>query len=265
MELSVDGKRAYAYTGGKPFDASLPALVFIHGAGQDHGCWALQSRYFAHHGYAVLAVDLPGHGRSEGPTLTTVSAMAAWTAALMASTKIDQAAIIGHSMGSLVAIEAAARYPEHVRFIALLGSVVPMPVADKLLSAAGERPHDALAMINVWSHSTRAQIGGNAVPGLWMLGINRRLMERIGAGVLRDGLAACNAYVEGMASAARVACPALILCGSRDQMTPPRGAKRLADALDDATLVTLDGAGHALMAEQPDKVLDILREFLIRY
>jgi len=84
MEITVDAKRVFAATGGKPFDAGLPCVVFLHGAGMDHTVWALQTRYFAWHGYGVLAVDLPGHGKSEGPALKTIGEMADWVWALCA-------------------------------------------------------------------------------------------------------------------------------------------------------------------------------------
>ena len=83
MKLDVQGRAAYAYTGGKPFDPALPAVVLIHGAQNDHSVWALQSRALAHHGHAVLAVDLPGHGRSAGPALADVEACADWIVALL--------------------------------------------------------------------------------------------------------------------------------------------------------------------------------------
>lgn len=262
MELSVAGLHAYAYTGGRPFDPAQPVAVFIHGAQNDHSVWGLQSRYFAHHGWSVLAPDLPGHGRSDGPPLASIEDMAEWMAHLLDAVGAARAALIGHSMGSLIALETAARHPQRVSKLALIGSAVPMPVSEALLDATrNDEPH-AIAMINVWSYGPRAQIGGNIAPGLWMTGVNRRLMQRQVPGVMHSDFAACNGYVGGMESAARVACPALLLVGSRDRMTPPRAAQALTDMLPDARTVTLEGAGHALMAEQPDGVLDALRGFL---
>ena len=109
MEVQVDGRKVYCYTGGKAFDASLPAVVFIHGAEHDHSVWVLQSRYLAHHGRGVLAVDLPGHGRSAGPALASVEAIADWIPALLDASGAQRAALIGHSMGSLAALDCAAR------------------------------------------------------------------------------------------------------------------------------------------------------------
>ncbi|HUY04164.1 MAG TPA: alpha/beta hydrolase [Rhodocyclaceae bacterium] len=262
MEIAVAGHSVYAYTGGKTFDPSLPAVVFIHGAALDHSCWNLQARWFAHHGWAVLAPDLPGHGRSGGQPAASVAALAAWLVALMDAAGIARAALVGHSMGSLAVLEAAAGYPERVSRIALLGNATPMPVSEALLAAARDDEPRALRMINAWSHSARGQTGASAVPGLWLLGMNLRLMERANPGVLLTDLAACNAYRDGLEQAAKLACPALILCGGSDQMAPPKATLALAAAIPGVRRMILAGTGHALMAEQPDAVIDVLRDFL---
>ena len=267
MQTELNGQTAYAYTGGKPFDASLPCVVFIHGAQNDHSVWGLQSRWFAHHGFAVLAVDLPGHGRSAGGPLPSIEDLADWIELLLekvgAGDTAQNVSLVGHSMGSLTALECASRHPARIARIALVGTAAPMPVSDALLRAAKEKEPKAIAMINTWSHSPRGTIGGNTVPGIWLLGASRRLMERQKPGVLHNDLAACNAYTHGMEAAAALACPALIISGSRDLMTHPKAAARLAAAINDARSVSLDGAGHALMGEQPDAVLDALRGFII--
>jgi pimeloyl-ACP methyl ester carboxylesterase len=266
MEIAVDGHRVYAYTGGKTLqtalDSALPTVLFIHGADLDHSCWSLQSRWFANHGYGVLAVDLPGHGRSGGLPLASIAAMAAWNNALLDAAGIARAALIGHSMGSLAALATAACYPDRVTAIALLGNATPMPVSAELLEAAQHDEARARNMINVWSHSPRGQLGASAAPGLWLMGMNRRLMERAAPGVLLADLSACNDDRDGLEHAARVVCPALILSGSRDQMAPPRATLTLTEQLPGARRVVLDGAGHALMSEQPDAVLDLLIDFL---
>lgn len=266
MELRVNGHSAYAYTGGKALkhaiDAALPAVIFIHGAELDHSCWSLQSRWFANHGFATLAVDLPGHGRSAGTPLVNIEAMAAWVVALLDAAGIGRAALVGHSMGSLAALETAAAFPERVSRIALLGNATPMQVSRSLLDAARDDPSRAETMINVWSHSPHGHIGSNTAPGIWMYGASRRLMARAERGVLFNDLSACNSYAQGLEQAARIRCPALILSGDRDQMTSLKAASNLAKALPDARLQVLAGAGHAMMAEQPDAVLDALRAFL---
>src|SRR3990172_11766238 len=156
MELSVQTKKVFAYTGGKNFDAKLPTVVFIHGGEQDHSAWGLQSRYLAHHGYGVLAVDLPGHGRSAGPALASIGALADWVTAVQNAAGVKQAAIVGHSMGSLIELECAARHPQRVAKIALLATAYPMKVSAELLQATKDDEPLAQDMVNIWSHSAHA-------------------------------------------------------------------------------------------------------------
>ena len=262
MELEVQGKRAYVYTAGHAIVAKRPAVFFVHGSEQDHSAWALQSRYFAYHGRNVLAPDLPGHGRSAGPPLTSIAALAGWVGALADAAGFRQFALVGHSMGALIALEFAARYPERLSKLAVLGAAVPMPVSEPLLTAAHADDHAALDMVNVWSHSPRAQLGGNTLPGMWMLGMNMRLMERQKAGVLYTDFKACNEYAPAAASAARIRMPALIISGSRDRMTPAQPVGEFLARITHARTLMLEGTGHALMAEQPDAVLDALIDFL---
>jgi pimeloyl-ACP methyl ester carboxylesterase len=268
MIVDVNGKAAYAYTGGKPFDAALPTAVFIHGAEHDHSVWALQTRYFAHHGFGVLAVDLPGHSRSAGPALASIGALADWLAALLDATGTARAWVAGHSMGSLVALDFAARYPERATHLALLATAVPMTVSDALLDAARERETEAIDMVNQWSHSTIAAKPSCPAPGFWLHGMNQRLMERVAAAgeprLFHTDFNACNEYADGLERAARVRCPVRIIAGKRDLMTPPRATRALAEVFRQSQvpfdIVALD-AGHALMAEQPDATLDALFSF----
>jgi pimeloyl-ACP methyl ester carboxylesterase len=262
MEIDVNGARAYAYTGGKRFDPALPAVVFVHGAQHDHSVWILQSRYLAHHGYAVLAVDLPGHGRSGGAALTGVEAMADWLIALLDAAGAAKATLVGHSMGSLIAIETASRFPQRTEKIVLVGTAVPMKVGDELLTATRDDEPAAIDMINIWSHSGYAQKPSNPGPGFWVVGQNKRLMERMAPGVLHADFAACNAYANGLTAAASVKCPVLLILGRRDMMTPVKAAAALRQAIPAAKAVEVNGSGHAVMAEAPDDVLDALRTFL---
>jgi len=259
MELPIHSSSAYAYTGGKTFDPRLPTVVFIHGGEQDHSVWILQSRYLAHHGYGVLAVDLPGHGRSGGLALSRIGEMADWIVAVLDRAGVRTAALVGHSMGSLVALECATRYPQRVNRIALLAFAYPMRVSSVLLEATKNDEPAAHAMINLWSHSAYAHYPSNPGPGFWVRGENLRLMQRQKPGVVRADFAACNDY--GRERAAQIGCPAFFLLAERDTMTPARGAEEIVRAIPDAKAVTL-GCGHNLMAEKPDEVLDLLVEFL---
>jgi len=259
--LNVNGFETFAYTGNHAIDASLPTVIFIHGAANDHSVWSLQSRYFAYHGHNVLAVDLPGHGKSGGSALDSVDALAQWVKALMDAAGIGQVTIVGHSMGSLIGLEMAARYPQAVTRLVMVGTAVPMPVTDALLKTSAANDHVAYEMINVFAHSARAQIGGNRLPGAWMMGNGMRLMERSGDGVLHADFSACNNYRGGLEAAKKVECPVLLILGQRDLMTPPQAAREAAALFRQSRTVLLDGAGHSLMSEQPDAVLDALIDF----
>jgi len=262
MDLRVGGESAYAYTGGKAFDPRLPAIVFIHGGELDHCVWILQSRYLAHHGHAVLAVDLPGHGRSGGAPLASIGAMADWIVALLDAAKLASAALVGHSMGSLVALDCAARYPERVSRVALVGTGFPMRVSPDLLEATRTSEPEAQRMINLWSHAAHAHYPGNPGPGFWVAGGNLRLLQRQKPGVLHADFAACESYRAGLERAAQVKCPALLVLGRLDAMTPARVGRDLARAIPNSILKMLNDSGHNLMGEKPDEVLDALVEFL---
>jgi pimeloyl-ACP methyl ester carboxylesterase len=259
MRMTVQGKEIFAGTGGRDFDPSLPAVVFLHGAGMDHSVWALLARSFAHHGFSVLAPDLPGHGRSAGAPLASVAALADWTAALIDAAGVRATKLVGHSMGSLAALETAARHPEKVSGLALIATAAPMRVSDDLLDAAKKNDHAAIDMIALWGEGYRAALGGSRAPGLWMLGGAERLLEAAHPGVLFADLAACNDYRDALAAAAKVAVPSTVILGSRDLMTPIKGGKAVAAAIAGCRLTVLDGAGHMLMSERPDEVLTALR------
>ncbi len=269
MDLGLPGSRIHAYTGGKPFDPQLPCVVLIHGAQHDHSVWILQSRYLAHHGHAVLALDLPGHGRSDGPPAVTVEAIAERIAAALAPLASPRLLLAGHSMGSLIALEVARRLPARVAGVALIATAAPMRVADTLLAATRDDPAAAMDMINVWSHSPGlapfAARPGNPAPGFSVVWQNLRLMQRIadirGADVLPTDFAACNAYGGAFDAIRALQCPALFILGERDQMTPPKAAQSLIDACAQPQVVTLAATGHAMMAENPDGVRRALAAF----
>ena len=265
MKLVVQGREAYAYTGGKAFDPALPCIVLLHGAMNDHSVWGLPARWFAHHGRGVLAVDQPGHGRSAGPPLADIAALADWTLSLLDVAGVRQAALVGHSMGSLIALEAAGRAPERATRLVMLGTAYPMKVSEALLTMAREAPQKAIDRVNALSHSTFSAKPSYPGPGAWLHGAGRALMRRMQAGqptlnLFEHDFRVCDAYDQGLQAASKLRCPASLVLGARDQMTPPKAACALAQALR-ANVLTVP-AGHALMQEAPDPVLNALRTAL---
>lgn len=274
MKLSVNGAEVFVATGGREFDRALPAVVFLHGAGFDHSTWALHDRWFAHHGFSVLAPDLPGHGRSASPSLASpslsnrslsnpslgsIAEMADWTAALLDAASVASARLIGHSMGSLIALETAARHPAKVSALSLIGTAAVMTVGPDLLKAAEANDHAAIDMVSIWGLGFKAELGGSLAPGLWMHGGAQSVLAHCQPGVLFRDLSACNSYQNALAAAADVKVPTTLVLGERDMMTPAKAGKTLAAAIANARTVIVPGAGHMIMAERPDELLAALR------
>ena len=233
-------------------------MAFIHGAGLDHSSFGLQSRYFGYHGWNVLALDLPGHGRSQGPPISSVGGMADWVAEALDFLKIKSAVLVGHSMGSLVALEAAARHPGRVEKIALIAIAYPMKVTAQFLDAAQRDDFAAFDMSTIWGHAAQVPLAANPSPGMWMYGDSLARLRRLAPGVLYNDLKAVNDYV----FSGTVKCPVLFVLGKRDVMTPPRAAQELQAKIPASQVAMVDSSGHALMAEAPDATLDALIGFL---
>jgi pimeloyl-ACP methyl ester carboxylesterase len=262
MYIELDGKNTFYSTGSGKHCPGGTGVVFIHGAGMDHTVWVMPARHFARHGFNVVAPDLPGHGRSAGPPLESVDAMADWICDLLDSLNMKQAHIAGHSMGSLIALNLAARHPERASRLALLGISTPMPVADPLLDAARDNSHAAIDMANTWSHSQFGKLGGNEVPGMWMTGGGERLLERAGKGVFYADLKACNGFFNAAELASQVRCPSLVIIGRQDLMTAPVSSRQVADAIPGSRTVELEQCGHSMLSEKPDAVLNALKSII---
>lgn len=266
MDLQVNGARTFCYTGGKPFDPAKPTIVFIHGVLNDHSVWILQTRYFAHHGWNVLAVDLPGHCRSAGEAPRSVAEGADFVIALLDAAGVKTAALVGHSFGSQIVLEAAARAPQRVSHLVLVGTASPMKVSPALLENSQHAPMKAIDMVNVFSHSMLAPPPSALGPGTWLYGGSRALMKRVLASnrqvnVFHRGFVACDSYDGGEAAMAKVQCPVLFILGRNDAMTPPKAAASLqAKARQGRTIVV--EAGHQMMTEAPDAVLFAMKDFL---
>ena len=257
LRVDVDGAGVYVGTGTGSPAPDAPCVAFVHGAGMDHTVWTLPARHFARKGLRAAAPDLPGHGRSEAAPLSSVPAMADWLSRLFDALNIASAAVVGHSMGSLVAWQFAKRHADRCRALALLGTSMPMPVTDMLLDAAKDNHHAAIDMANAWSHSPSGALGANTNPGVWMLGAGERLLERSGPGVFHADLAACNGFNADEATG-EIACPALVIAGDADRMTPAKSGLDVASHLPDARVVRLADCGHSMLSERPNDVLDAL-------
>lgn len=261
MFVRLGGRQAYAFTGGKSINPDKPTVIFVHGAALDHTVWTMPARHFTRHGLNVLAVDLPGHGRSEGPPMPSIEGYANWVADLASELKLKEYSLVGHSMGSLVCLEAAAQ-SNGLRSLVLVGIAVPMRVAEFLLAQAKQDSHLAIDLLTAGGHSPNAHIGGSDVPGIWMIGSFMRLMESSDSGILHNDLDACNNYVNGARAAELVACPSMLILGEKDFLTPVRMTYEIAEKLKSSRVEVLASTGHAIMSERPNPLLDHLRTMI---
>ncbi len=211
MRITVGDRSVNLATGGVPLgDDDRPLVLLVHGAGMDRSVWSQQTRFLAHHGCRAAAVDLPGHGETDGPTMTTIDGMGTWVAEV-AEHLGSPAHLVGHSMGSLIVLAAAATHPEDVASAVLIGVAANMPVHPDLQGAADDGDHLAGKLIAGWGHSPNQHLGGNPTPGLWMMGGTRAVLDRSPSGALGLALAACADYDGAVEAAAAVACPVTLI------------------------------------------------------
>lgn len=254
MILTVDGHIAHGATGGVELDGDDPVVMLLHGAGMDGTVWQLQTRYLAYRGHRALAVDLPGHGKSEGKPLATVAEMADWVTRFADVAGFASYHLVGHSMGTLIALELAARHPDQVDSLTLLGAATKMPVHPDLLDGAANDVASAAALMTAWGLGRPAHIGVNPTPGMWMAGGSQALVENSDPGVLLADFDACRNHTGALEAAGQVICRATVVIGSDDRMTVPREGRKIAEAIDGAQTIELTGVGHSMMMEDPRSV-----------
>ena len=262
MQINVDGRAVFATTGGAHFDPARPAVIFLHGAGFDRTAWRLQTRFFAHHGRSVLAVDFPAHGWSDGPALASIAALADWTAKLIEAAGLKQAALVGHSMGALVALDTAARYSDKVRALGLCGIATEMPVHPEMLESAKANTLKVQELMTFWGMGNALHKGGMVSPGLWLRRESLAVLAGNKPDVISIDLVACNAYKDAPARAAAVNCPTVLVLGDGDLMTPAGKAKPLAAAIAGSKTVVVANCGHFMMVERPDETLEALKTYV---
>lgn len=261
MKLTLNDAQTYVATGGKDFDASLPTVVFLHGSGLDHRCWALQTRWFAFHGFSVLAPDFPGHSLSGGAPLESIEAMADWVWQLCDAMGVQKAMLVGHSQGGLVAIEAASRQPERCTAMSLMATAPAIAVNPALLEMAQTAQPKAVDAMIEWGFGEGYRFGQSSVPGQAPMGIGARIMR---ANPLATDLAACQAYTRGEEAAAAVTAPAQLILAKHDKMTPYKLGTALRQHLPNCQDFETVDAGHMLPIEAPEAVLAVLKQFAAR-
>ena len=259
MKIVVNETEAFAATGGKPFDPELPTVVFIHGSGLDHRSFALQTRWFAYHGYSVLAPDLPGHSLSKGDPCKSIEESADWLGDLLDATGVKAAHIVGHSQGFLTALEFAKNNPNRVLSLCAIGSAAAIPVNQALIDTAKDSSAKAAHMMVNWGFGPGAHNGQSAVPGMQPIAIGRAIMSQ---NPLAIDLQACADYTAGADSAQKLGnIRACCILADKDKMTPVKSGIKLASDLGIEPII-IKGYGHMLPIEAPRKTLSALRDFI---
>ncbi len=261
MKIKVRGIDTFISTGTRDIDPAGNVLLFIHGSGQSHLTWMLQSRYFANRGYQVLSPDLPGHYLSDGAPLDTIEDAADWCIDLLDAVGVQTATIIGHSQGGLVCLELASRYPDRVNKMAIVSAAKAIPVNDALIGLSESAEAKAHGAMVSWSHAGPGHKFEHSMPGHNHLDSSKKIMSQNPDGVLTIDLNACNNYVGGDAAAAAITCPSLCLLAAGDKMVPAKFGKILAADLTDCRLEVVPNAGHFLPSEMAHETNAILRSF----
>ncbi len=232
-----------------------PPVVLIHGAGGTHLHWPACIRRLPE--YPVYALDLPGHGKSEGRGRQTITGYAQSVLDWMQALKMHKAVFIGHSMGGAIALTLGIQHPERVLGLGLVGTGARLKVAPALLenTAHKETFPTVIETICDWA------FGPLADPRLVELAAKR--MAEIRPTVFHSDFTACNAF-NVMEKLGEIRAPSLALCGENDQLTPPRYSQYLADQIPNAEVQILPEAGHMVMLEKPDEVAEALLTFLTK-
>ena len=265
MYFEVNGKQVFATTGGKPFDNSLPTVIFLAGSALDHTFWGLHSRFFAFRKYSVLVLDTPGHTNSEGPALASIESLGDWLNDVVEALGLKNVSIVAHSQGCLTALEYASRYPDKLRSLSLIASGLATPVNDYLLNAANNDPEAAIAMMVGWGFGTAGHLHQGPIPGNSMVAAGRKVMRKNTPNELAIDLKACNDYKNGRKAAAAITCPVQVIIAGRDRMAPAKATATLVEHLSNPEVTHIAESGHMLPQEVPNQCRGLLKNFIFSH
>jgi pimeloyl-ACP methyl ester carboxylesterase len=248
--VTVEGVRAH-YVHRRPVPTAGPPVVLVHGAGGTHQHWLYQVRDLPHS--PTYALDLPGHGRSEGQGRDTIAAYGDWLVAFLDAIGENQAVLVGHSMGGAIVLDVALRHAGRVAGLGLVATGARLRVAPAILDGIHHDPEAAVRLI------CECAFGPDTSPEMVRMG--RRQMGSISPEVLHGDFAACDAF-NAMDRLGEIAVPVFVLCGSQDHLTPSKYSVYLRDQIARSVLNLVEGAGHMVMVERPESVVEALSSFL---
>ena len=228
----------------------------MHGSGLSHIVWSLHEQFYSSQGFNVLAVDLPGHGDSEGPSLSSIQEISDWVKDLANELNLKKINFIGHSQGCLVGIDFASRYPELIERLVLVAGSYKLPVNQDLLDLAEAGDEKALLLMMKWGYEgSKAFIGGNPVKKI--INSTREIRE-----ILYVDLRACNNYKSGKDSLEKINCSTLCIFGDLDKMVPLEVGNKMAEKIKNSKVKVITNCGHMIIFERAFEMRKSVLEFL---
>ena len=248
----------FVSTGGMEIDIKKPTILLMHGSGLSHIVWSLHEQFYASQGFNALAIDLPGHGNSEGPALKSIQEISNWIKQLMKEININKIIFIGHSQGSLIGIDFGSRYPDLLEKLVLVAGSYKMPVNQDLIDLAEAGDEKAVLLMMKWGYEgSKAFIGGNPVKKI--INSSREIRE-----ILAVDLNACNNYNDGKDSLEKINCPTLCIFGDLDKMVPLEVGNKMAAMIKNSEKKIIDNCGHMIIFEKAFEMRKLVKEFLTK-
>ena len=254
MPYTAVGSERIFYTRRAALTPGAPQLILVHGAGGNHQHWGAAIRNLR--SANVLALDLPGHGRSSGTGHQTIGDYAAFVVGFMDALGLKRAIIAGHSMGGATAMTTALNYPQRVAGLILVGTGARLRVLPKILEGTLDDFENTVELICGYAYAQRAPRE--------LVRQGQQQMLRVVPQTIHDDFAACNAF-DITERLEEIRCPTLVICGTEDTLTPPKYASFLAERIAGAELKLVEGAGHMVMVEKAGEVAEAIAAALARW
>ncbi|MBD1137358.1 alpha/beta hydrolase [Pelagibacterales bacterium SAG-MED43] len=256
MIIDIENKSVHASDAGQGIDSSKDTIVFLHGSGLSHIVWSLTEQFFSSKNFNVLAIDLPGHGNSDGPCLDSIEKITDWLEKVFEKLNLKNLTIIGHSQGCLEALEYSFKYKARLKKMVLMGGSYRMPVNKDLIDLASNGDSDAVKLMMKWGYKgSKNFIGGNPIERI--IQSPRDISE-----ILAVDLIACNNYANGLEAAKSISCPIMLVFGELDKMVNLEAGKKFANLVNNSITHIIPGSGHMIMIEKAFEMREKVLEFL---
>ncbi|MHB8910017.1 MAG: alpha/beta fold hydrolase [Syntrophales bacterium] len=249
---SIGGRQIACWVSDGGFPPDRRTLVFIHGSGGDHTNW-IQQYTPLKQAFNIAAIDLPGHGRSEGPGAQEVAAYEEWVKRTLDGLGVVKPVMIGHSLGAAICLDFTIRHRDSAAAVVPVGGGVKMPVNPFILAGLKQDPAAVIALAAKFSvaKANRERFGSLITESL----------SRVDPAVIHGDFSACD-RLDITEAVAGIGIPALVICGAEDKMTPPSFSEFIRDHVPGARLALIEGAGHFVMLENPEAFNAALADFV---